>query len=164
LARDWNKINTIVSIIILFIAIPPFVSFCYNLLRPIRAELTISVDSISFSFTDSTTASMSVPVRVINYSPKEAHIKDWSLVLNFDGTSFQFPNHNCTHGLTDLLSAQQTEFDFSYDISNHTSFVNSLASGVFTISFIDDLGTQQQHFEFFTGHWLSIQSSGVIGG
>lgn len=151
MTRDWNKINTYVSIIILIIAIPPFVSFCYNALRPIRAELTLLIDPISFSFSDSTSASMTVPVRVINYSPKEARIKDWSLVLDFNGTLFQFPNQNCTHGLTDLFPVQQTEFVYSYDISENSSLVNRLTSGVFTISFIDDLGTLQQQIKFYRG-------------
>jgi len=151
LARDYAKIGCIVAIIALALALIASIPVLYNFFNPIRAELTISVDSISFSFTDSTTASISVPVRVINYSPKEARIKDWSLVLNFNGTSFQFPNQNCTHGLTDLFPVQQTEFVYSYDISNNSSLSNRLTSGVFTISFIDELGTLQQQFEFYRG-------------
>jgi hypothetical protein len=161
LTWDYAKKNAI-ALIALAVGLIGSIPVLYNFFIPIRAELTISVGSISFSFTDSTTASMSVPVRVINYSPRVAHIKDWSLVLNFNGTSFQFPNLNCTHGLTVLDPAQQTEFVYSYDISNDTSLVNSLTSGVFTISFIDDLGTQQQQFEFFRAHSLFFPNSGII--
>ena len=152
LERDYAKIGCIVSIIALVLALIASYPVLYNFFNPIRAELTISVDSISFSFTDSTTASMSVPVTVINYSPQIAHITDWSLMLNFNGTPFQFPNQNCTHGLTELSPSQQTEFVFSYDISNNASLSHSLTSGVFTITYIDSKGTQQEQFEFSRGH------------
>lgn len=160
---EWNyaKIGCIVSIIALALALIAIIPVLYNFFNPIRAELTISVDSIRFSFADSTTASMSVPIRVINYSPQTAHITDWSLKLDFNGTPFQFPNLNCTHGPTVLDPAQQTEFAYSYDISNNGSLINSLTSGVFTISFIDDMGTRYQQIKFFTAYW-TIQTSGVI--
>jgi hypothetical protein len=160
LARDYNKISAIASIIILIIAIPPFVSWCYSLLRPLRAELTISADSLGVSFTNNTTASWTVPIRVVNYSPKEAHIVEWGLTLNFNGASLGISNQNCTHGNTDLSPAQQTEFVYLFDVN--TSLYSGLGSGVFSISFIDDQGTLRQQFEFYTVQWIALQSSGKI--
>jgi hypothetical protein len=150
LAWDYVKRNAI-SIIALALALMASYPVLSNFFNPTRAELTIRVDSINFRFSDSTTASMSVPVTVINYSPQTAHITDWSLMLNFNGTSFQFPNLNCTHGPTVLNPAQQTEFVYSYDISNNSSLSNKLTSGVFTISFIDNVGLKQQQIEFYRG-------------
>ena len=118
-----------------------------------RAKLTVTIGSFEVSGSD-TWASMSISVTVSNYSPRRANIlKDWNLTLVFSNSTFQFPNQNCTYGTTTLDPAQQTEFVFSYDITNNTSIdVNALQRLVFTISYIDDQGTQTQPFEFIRPH------------
>lgn len=118
-----------------------------------RAKLTVSIGAFHESWSE-TSASMSIPVSITNYSPRTANIlKDWNLTLVFTNSTFQFPNQNCTYGTTELHSAQQTEFVFSYDITNDTSIdVNTLQRVIFTISYIDDQGTQTQQFEFIRPH------------
>jgi len=114
-----------------------------------RARLTVSIGSFEVSGSG-TWDSMSVSVTISNYSPRTANIlKDWNLTLVFSNSTFQFPNQNCSYGATELDPAQQTEYVFSYDIKNNTAIdVNSLKSLIFTISYIDDQGTQQQQFMF----------------
>jgi len=118
-----------------------------------RARLTVSIGSFEVSGSDTWT-SMSISVTISNYSPRTANIlKDWNLTLVFNNSTFQFPNQNCTYGATKLDPAQQTEYVFSYDITNNTSIdVNALRSMIFTISYIDDQGTQQQQFMFIRPH------------
>jgi hypothetical protein len=161
LKRDYAKISCIVSIIALTLALIASIPVLYNFFSPIRAELTISVDSISPSFPDNTTVSMIIPIKVINYSPKEAHIKDWNLVLSYNGSSYQIPNQNCSYGTTDLLPAQQTEFVYQCDM-NASLVSNEVGSGVFTISLIDDLGTLQQQLEFYTPQIIVFHMSGLV--
>jgi hypothetical protein len=162
MVRDYNKINTILQVIILAIAIPPFAWWCYTTFRPLRAELTISADSIGVNSVSNTTASLTVPLKVADYSPKEAHLANWSLMIDFNGASLQVSNKNCTHGNTDLSSAQQTEFVYFFDI-NKTYLSRGIGSGVFSISFIDDLGILQQQFTFYTPQWVLLQSTGRVG-
>jgi len=118
-----------------------------------RAKLTVSIGSFEVSGS-STWDSMSISVTVSNYSPRTANIlKDWNLTLVFSNSTFQFPIQNCTYGTTKLDSAQQTEFVFSYDITNNTSIdTNTLRSMIFTVSYIDDQGTQTQQSEFIRPH------------
>lgn len=118
-----------------------------------RARLTVSIGSFEMSGSD-TWDSMSVTVTISNNSPRTANIlKDWNLTMVFTNFVFQFPNQNCTYGTTKLDPAQQTDFVFSYDITNNTSIdVNALQRLVFTISYIDDQGTQTHPFEFIRPH------------
>ena len=163
LARDYNKINTVVSIIILMIASPPFVAFCYNALHPIRAELTISVDDFSLTRVNNSTTAffLTLPIRVADYSPKEAYITEWSLWLDFSGTSLQISNQNCTYGNTNLSPAQQTEFLYSFKVND--TQLSRLSSSTFSISYIDYQGTLQEQFESYYPHEnLAIDSSGTI--
>lgn len=119
-----------------------------------RAKLTASIYSFEVASFDSTWSSMSVDVSIANNSPRTANIiKDWNLTLVFSNSKFQFPIQNCTYGTTKLEPAQQTEFVFSYDITNNTSIdTNALRSMIFIISYIDDQGTQTQQFESIRPH------------
>jgi hypothetical protein len=130
------------------------VNFYHGLYMQPRAKLTVSIASFQVESVDAIRTIMSVPVRISNYSPRTANIlSDWNLTLIFKNSTFQIPNQNCTFGTTKLDPAQQTEFDFSYDITNNTSIdTNALKSMVFTISYIDDQGAQQQQFEFIRPH------------
>lgn len=113
-----------------------------------RAKLTVSISSYTWTSSD-TASSIRIPVTISNYSPRTANIlPDWNLTLVFKNSTFQIPNANCTFGTTKLDPAQQTQFDFSYDITNNTLFdMNGLKSMYFTISYIDDQGTQTQEIE-----------------
>jgi|GEM_PF-2344581 hypothetical protein len=115
-----------------------------------RAKLTVSISSYKWTSSDTTSSSIGIPVTISNYSPRTANIlPDWNLTLVFNNSTFQIPNANCTFGTTKLDPAQQTEFYYSYDITNNTSFdMNELKSVYFTISYIDDQGTQTEGLEF----------------
>lgn len=118
-----------------------------------RAKLTVSISSVSWSSSD-VSSSISVLVEISNYSPRKANIlPDLNLTLVFENSTFEFPDQNCTFGTRILEPAQQTEFIFSFDITNSTLLnVNDLKRMIFTISYIDDQGTQQQQFEFIRPH------------
>ncbi len=116
-----------------------------------RAKLTVSISHYTWTSSD-TSSSISIPVTISNYSPRKANIlPNWNLTLAFNNSTFQIPNANCTFGTTILDPAQQTEFHYSYDITNNNSFdMNELKSMYFTISYIDDQGTQTQRLELIS--------------
>jgi hypothetical protein len=131
--------------------------------RPLRAELTISAGSIGYNLSNRSTAILTVPIIVADYSPKEAHIMKWSLTLYFNNAPLQVSNKSCICGTTDLSPAQQTEFKYLVNL-NDTLISRGIGAGTFSISFIDNLGTLQQQFVFYTPQYIAVSSSGTIVG